>query len=70
VNEPQIERRKSSISDEEFERIAARAAQIATDHFYAQIGKSVVRRFLYIIGTGGGSVAAWEVLKALKVIKS
>ena len=53
------ERRQTRLSDEEFEKIATRAADIAQERFYAEIGKSVVKKALYVIGAGVVALVAW-----------
>lgn len=47
----EADRRQARLSDEEFEKIATRAADIAQERFYAEIGKSVVKKALWAIGT-------------------
>jgi hypothetical protein len=39
------------LTPEEVDAIAERAAKKALEHVYAEVGKSVVRRLLWIIGT-------------------
>jgi hypothetical protein len=63
--EPKNERREVQISDAQFERIAKRAAELVEEKFYAQVGRSVIRRILFALGAGGSAIGAWEVFKAL-----
>ena len=54
------ERRKSpSLSDEEIEAIAERAAEKAIERVYTQIGKSVVTKFIWLCGAAGLALYAW-----------
>ena len=47
------------LSDEQIERIAERAAQVALEKVYTSIGKSVVSKFLWLVGAASLAVAAW-----------
>ena len=47
------------LSDDQIERIAERAAQVALEKVYTSIGKSVVSKFLWLVGAGALAVAAW-----------
>ena len=47
------------LSDEEFERVAARAADLVKEEFYAAVGKGVVSKILYIAGASLIALAAW-----------
>ena len=53
------ERRKGVISDDDFEAIAVRAAQIVEQNLYAAVGKSVLSKALYLVGAGLVALAAW-----------
>ena len=57
--------RRQRLSDEQFEAIANRASEIVESKFYAAVGKTVVRRVLLAVGTGGGFIAAWEFVKTV-----
>ena len=46
------ERRRGPLSDEQMEAIAARAAEIALDAIYSDVGKGVVKRVAWAIGLG------------------
>ena len=48
-----------NLSDEQIEAIAERAAEVALERVYTQIGKSVVSKILWIFGAAGLAVAAW-----------
>jgi hypothetical protein len=48
-----------TLSNEEIDAIAERAAELALEKVYADIGKSVVRRFLWIVGAAAVAIAAW-----------
>lgn len=55
------ERRNTStrLSDEQIAIIAEKAAEVALQKVYTNIGKSVVSKFLWVIGAGTLAVAAW-----------
>lgn len=61
------ERRKIELSDDDIERIAKRAGEIAKDlalrDIYVAVGKSVVSKILWVLGTAGLAIAAWLHLK-------
>ena len=52
-------RANPTLSDDQIERIAERAAEVALERVYTQIGKSVVSKVLWIFGAAGLAVAAW-----------
>lgn len=52
-------RQHAQLSDEQIERIAERAAEVALEKVYTSIGKSVVSKFLWICGAAGLAIAAW-----------
>lgn len=43
-------RRNSGLSDEQVETIATRAAEIALEKVYSEVGKGVVKRIAWIAG--------------------
>ena len=43
-------RRNSGLSDEQVEAIATRAAEIALEKVYSEVGKGVVKRLAWIAG--------------------
>ena len=54
------ERRASPhLTEEQIEAIAERAATKALERVYAQIGKSVVQKFLFLVGAAVVAIAAW-----------
>lgn len=54
------ERRASPLlSDEQINLIAERAAEVALERVYTQIGKSIVSKFLWLCGAAALAVAAW-----------
>ena len=56
----QIERRKNQpLSDDQIDEIADRAAERALEKVYTHIGKSVVSKFLWLVGAATLAVAAW-----------
>jgi hypothetical protein len=52
-------RQYAHLSDEQVERIAERAAEVALERVYTNVGKSVVKSFLWLVGAGALAVAAW-----------
>lgn len=44
-------RRNGGLSDEQFEAIAERSAEIVRDSIYKEIGKTIVTRALLVLGT-------------------
>ena len=47
------------LTQEQIEAIAERAAEVALERVYTQIGKSVVSKLLWLIGAAALAVAAW-----------
>jgi hypothetical protein len=47
------------LTDDQIEAIAERAAEVALERVYTQIGKSVVHKFLWLVGAAALAVAAW-----------
>ena len=45
-------RNEPSFNSEQLEAIATRAAEIALDKVYSDVGKGVVRRFAWAVGIG------------------
>jgi len=52
-------RHRPTLSEEQIERIAERAAEVALEKVYTSIGKSVVSKFLWMVGAAALAVAAW-----------
>lgn len=48
-----------SLSDEQIETIAERAAEVALERVYTQIGKSVVNKILWLAGAATLAIVAW-----------
>lgn len=58
--DPATDRRKETgLTDEQIEAIAERAAEVALERVYTQIGKSVVQKFLYLVGAAALAVYAF-----------
>jgi len=56
----QNERRNSvTLTEEQIEEIAERAAEVALERVYTQIGKSVVQKVLWLIGAASLMVFAF-----------
>ena len=54
------ERRSAAhLTEEQIELIAERAATKALERVYAQIGKSVVQKFLFVVGAATIAALAW-----------
>lgn len=47
------------LTEAQIDEIAERAAAVALERVYTQIGKSVVSKFLWLVGAGTLAVAAW-----------
>ena len=52
-------RREASLTDEQIEAIAERAAEKAIERVYTQIGKSVVTKFIWLVGVVSLALYAW-----------
>jgi hypothetical protein len=64
------DRRQARLSDDEFERLVTRAADAVEDRFYTGVGKAVVRKGLYVLGSLVFAAAAWfrkEIAAALSL---
>lgn len=48
-----------SLTEEQIDLIAERAAERALEKVYAQIGKSIVQKFLWLVGAASLAVLAW-----------
>jgi hypothetical protein len=51
--------RRAALTDEQIELIAERAAEKALEKVYASVGRSVVQKFLWILGASALALAAW-----------
>lgn len=49
------------LTEVQIEQIAERAAEVALEKVYTEIGRSVVTKFLYILGAA--TLAAWSYFK-------
>jgi len=47
------------LTEAQIDAIAERAAAVALERVYTQIGKSVVSKILWLVGAGALAVAAW-----------
>lgn len=47
------------LSDEQINLIAERAAEVALERVYTQIGKSVVSKVLWVVGAATLAATAW-----------
>ena len=57
---PTRERRSSmTLPEDQIEKIAQRAAMIAIEHVYIEIGRNVVRKTFWIVGAGVVALLAW-----------
>ena len=52
------------LTEEQLEAIAERAAEKALEKVYAQVGKSVISKVLWVVGSG--AIAAYAYFKGLK----
>lgn len=54
------ERRQNvKLSDEDLEKIATRAKELALRDIYVAVGKSVISKIMWVLGASGAAVAAW-----------
>ena len=47
------------LTDDQIEAIAERAAERALEKVYASIGKSIVQKFLWVVGAATLAIFAW-----------
>lgn len=52
-------REPTRLSQEQINVIAERAAEVAIERVYTAIGKSVVKKFFWLVGAASLAVAAW-----------
>jgi len=58
------ERRKvSRLSNDEFHELAREVKKLALEEIYADIGKGVVKRLLWLLGLGGSGAVAYLTMK-------
>ena len=48
-----------TLSKEQIDEIAERAAEVALEKVYTHIGKSIVSKFLWLVGAATLAVTAW-----------
>jgi hypothetical protein len=53
------ERRQAHISEELFEKLATRAADIVEERIQLAVGKSAIKAAIYIVGAALVALAAW-----------
>ena len=53
------ERRYVQLSDEDVERIATRAKELALRDIYVAVGKSVLSKVLWVLGAASAALWAW-----------
>lgn len=58
-------RAENRLSDEEFENVANRAAEIVEFRLYANVGRAILTKIVRFGGTGLLAVVVWEIAKAL-----
>lgn len=49
------------LSEEQIDHIAERAAEVALEKVYTEIGKSVVKKFLWVVGLITLSAVMWMI---------
>jgi hypothetical protein len=57
---------RHTLSDEEMDEIAERAAKRALELVYAEVGKSVLKKLLWLLGTASIALLTW--LKAKGIV--
>ncbi len=53
------ERRMETISEEDIERIADKAVEKAMDRLYREVGKSILQKFIWLVGVGTVALYMW-----------
>lgn len=53
------ERRSTALTESQIEAIAERAAEVALEKVYASVGKSVINKFLWLVGAAALAVYAY-----------
>lgn len=61
------ERRSFPLSDGQMDAIAERAAEKALEKVYAEVGKSIVRKLLWLVGAAGLGLFMWMTGKGIKL---
>lgn len=57
--EPTERRTRPHLSEEQIEQIAERAAEVALEKVYTQIGKSVISKFMWLVGAATLAIFAY-----------
>lgn len=52
-------RQYAQLPEEEFERLAIRAKELALQDIYIAVGKSVISKIMWVLGAASAAVAAW-----------
>jgi hypothetical protein len=47
------------LSEDDIERIATRAKELALRDIYISVGKSVVSKIMWVLGAAAAAIAAW-----------
>ena len=50
---------KIQLTDEQIDAIAERAAEVAFNRIYQEVGRSVVKKIFWIVGAGALGVMIW-----------
>ena len=66
MNDETKERRGIRLSEAQLDYIIKGVKKQALDEIYAEIGKGLVKRFLWLLGAGGAGLAAYFSLKGYK----
>lgn len=53
------ERRMETISEEDIEKIADKAVEKAMDRLYREVGKSILQKFIWLVGVGTVALYMW-----------
>lgn len=54
-----LENNTPLLSESQIDAIAERAAEVALERVYTQIGKSIVHKVFWLVGAAALAVAAW-----------
>lgn len=56
---PPAERRMETISEDDIEKIADRAVEKAMERLYLEVGKSILQKFIWLVGVGTVAMYMW-----------